>query len=212
MKDATLVVLVLDRSGSIADCLKPMQSALDEFIETQKKEPGECELALFQFDDVYEPVFRKPIKDAPKHQIVPRNMTALHDAIGKTINDIGDSLAKQADNERPDKVMFAIITDGYENSSKEFDAKKIAGMVKHQQEKYQWDFVFLGANQDAVLTAQTFNIPAAKSMSFVATASGIAATSSSLNSYTRSLRASCSASQRKSMGFTPEERRKAMKK
>src|ERR1700675_959221 len=99
MKDATLIGLVLDRSGSIQSCLQNMQSALDEFVESQKKEPGECELALFQFDNVYEPVFRKPIKDAPKHTIVPRNMTALHDAIGKTVNDLGAELAKRAESE-----------------------------------------------------------------------------------------------------------------
>lgn len=212
MKNATLIALVVDRSGSISQCLAAMQSAVDEFIEGQKKEPGECELALFQFDDVYEPVFRKSINDAPKYKIVPRSMTALHDAIGKTVNDIGSELEKTKDEDKPEKILICVITDGLENSSKEFNAKQIAEMVKHQQEKYDWNFVFLGANQDAVLTAAQYNIPAGRAMSFATTDSGIRGMSASLGNYTRSLRQAPTASAGRAVKFSDEDRKKAMRK
>jgi hypothetical protein len=210
MKDATLVALVLDRSGSINDVLKPMQSMLDEFIETQKRESGDCELALYQFDDKYEFVWRGPIKKAKKHTIVPRNMTALHDAIGKTINDIGEELSNRQESERPNKVIFCIITDGLENSSHEFTGPKVAEMVKRQQDDYQWNFVFLGANQNAVTTAQTFNIPAAAAMTYAASVGGVRGMSAGINNYVLRARASASASaMNKQAAFTEEEREEA---
>lgn len=210
MKNTTLIALVVDRSGSIQQCLRAMQSAVDEFIEGQKQELGECELALFQFDDAYEPVFRKPIKEAPKYTIIPRNMTALHDAIGKTINDIGGELDKKPADEKPEKILVCVITDGLENSSKEFDAKRVAEMVKHQQEKYDWNFVFLGANQDAILTAAQYNIPAGRAMSFATSGSGLRGMSASLGTYTRSLRQAPTAAAGKAVKFSDEDRKKAM--
>jgi hypothetical protein len=211
MKDATLIVLVLDRSGSIRHCLQPMQSMLDEFIETQRNEPGECELALYQFDDKYEFVWRGPIKNAEKHTIVPRNMTALHDAIGKTINDIGSELSNRPEYERPSKVVFCVITDGFENRSQEFTGPMVAAMVKLQQEAYQWNFVFLGANQNAVTTAHAYNIPAAAAMTYAATAGGVRGMSVGLNSYVARARSAPTATaMNTNAAFTKEEREDAV--
>lgn len=208
MKDATLVALVLDRSGSIGGCLNIMQSALDEFIEKQKAEPGECELALFQFDDQYEKVFHKPIKEVTKHVIVPRNMTALHDAIGKTITDIGETLSMRPESERPNKVVVCIITDGLENASREFSQVQVAEMVKHQIDNYQWNFVFLGANQNAVLTAKQYNIAPGSALSYAPSAFDPAA--GSLSNYVSTVRSCASGEAAQATSFTDDDRKKAL--
>jgi uncharacterized protein YegL len=211
MKNSTYIALVLDRSGSIQGCLAAMQSALDEFVNVQKKEPGECDFALFQFDNVYECVYSGPLRDAPAHKIDPRGSTALHDAIGNTIDDLGAKLSAMPEAERPERVMVCIITDGLENSSHKFDGNEIAAKIKHQQEVYRWNFTFLGAHQDAIATAAAMNIPAGHSMTFVASAAGMAGASASLNSYAVNYRRAVTADMAKDVTFTDEDRKNAVK-
>lgn len=196
MKNATLIALIVDRSGSIRDCLVQMQAAVTEFISAQKQVPGECELVLVDFDTIYREVYRGPIADAPYYQIEPRGNTALHDAVGFTIDSVGKDLAAREEADRPDKVMFVVVTDGEENASKQFigpelteeqrkefneTRRSVATMIAHQTEKYNWNFDFLGANQDAILTAQTLNILAANAMSFCTSHAGTRSISASLN-------------------------------
>ncbi len=99
-------------------------------------------------------------------------MTALYDAVGRTINSVGQKLAALPENERPDQVIFVILTDGFENASREFSAVKISEMIRHQTEKYGWEFVFIGANQDAVLSAQQIGIKAGAALTYAANAKG----------------------------------------
>ena len=167
--NSTYIAVVLDRSGSMGSVKQATIDGFNEFVNQQKLVPGETRLMLTQFDDVYEVVFDRPIGEVQPlddKSYEPRGLTALHDAIGKTVNDVGKSLSAIPESERPARVLVAIITDGGENASKEFDQKQVADMVKHQQEGYAWAFVFIGANQDAVLTAKTFNIPAAAALSY----------------------------------------------
>jgi hypothetical protein len=110
-----------------------------------------------------------PIKDVPpldNHSYVPRGTTALLDAIGRTINTIGERLDRAPEPERPGKVIIAILTDGLENASQEFKRKEIFKMIKHQREVYSWEFIFLGAKQDAISAGAKMGIPIANAVTF----------------------------------------------
>lgn len=166
----TSINVVLDRSGSMQTILEPTISGFNTFIAEQKKVIGECEISLHQFDNEYETIYScQPIAkvlDLTAATFIPRGMTALHDAIGKTINSVGTRLSTMKEEDRPDTVIILIVTDGLENASKEFTSGTIAEMIAHQKDKYSWDFIFLGANQDAVTTGAGFKINANASVSF----------------------------------------------
>jgi len=109
-----------------------------------------------------ETTFDAPLSKVPllgHENFVPRGGTPLFDAVGTVIDQLGDELRSLKESERPERVIVVVITDGEENTSTRYSQEQVAGMVKHQQDKYSWNFIFLGANQDAVLTAAKFNIP-----------------------------------------------------
>lgn len=169
----THIAVVLDRSGSMISVKSDMEGGFNTFIEEQKKVDGRCTLSLYQFDDRYEIVYKsKELKDVPALVLEPRNMTALLDAVGKTINDVGAELAALKEEERPGKVVLVIITDGLENASKEFKRDRIGEMVKHQEEKYAWQIVFLGANFDAYTEGANLGFSAGNCMTYAANAVG----------------------------------------
>jgi hypothetical protein len=144
-------------------------AGFNEFVRSQLTAPGSASLKLVQFDDQYEVVFDHPLTEVPlltQDTFVPRGMTALLDAQGRTIEELGAELAAMPESERPSKVMVLTLTDGLENASKVFSAQRVADLVKQQREVYKWEFVYLGANQDAVQVAATMNIPAAMAMSY----------------------------------------------
>ena len=152
--DLTDITLVVDRSGSMEQVQKDAQGGVNSFIKEQAKEPGEALLTLVQFDTEYEFLHEGvPISQVPEYKLVPRGMTALLDAVGRAINETGERLSKMKEQDRPGLVIFVVMTDGLENSSKEFSKDLIKEMIKRQQEKYNWHFTFLGANQDAIATA-----------------------------------------------------------
>ena len=114
-KDLTQIILVLDRSGSMASVQQATISGFNEFINRQRALPGEANLLAVKFDDLYEPLYEGPLAQTPpldNTTFVPRGMTALHDAIGRTIDGAGAKLASIPEDERPDKVVFVILTDG----------------------------------------------------------------------------------------------------
>ncbi len=163
----THIAVVLDRSGSMSSCADDTKGGFDMFIAEQKKVAGTATLTLAQFDDVYEVVHdAKDIQSVPPLVFMPRGSTALLDAIGKTIAATGERLAAQREDDRPEHVIFVILTDGHENASKEFKREKIMEMIKHQQEAYKWQFVFLGANQDAIQAGGSIGINRAMSMTY----------------------------------------------
>jgi hypothetical protein len=152
--DLTDITLVIDRSGSMEEIRSDAEGGVNAFIREQAKQPGEALLTLVQFDTEYEFVHRGiPIKRVRDYKLVPRGSTALLDAVGKAINEAGDRLAKMPEQDRPGLVIFVIVTDGQENSSKEFSKARIKEMIDEQQKKYDWQFTFLGANQDAFAEA-----------------------------------------------------------
>jgi hypothetical protein len=155
----TLIVMLLDRSGSMSSIAQDTIGGFKTFIDEQKKAPGECLVSLFQFDDRYDVVYvNRPVDTVGELPLLPRGSTALYDAMGKTITDVGRQLAAMPEAERPGHVIFVVMTDGHENFSREFSAAEIKRMVEHQTEKYGWNFVFIGANQDAILTARSLGI------------------------------------------------------
>lgn len=142
----TEIVIILDRSGSMNTMVSDMEPNLKSFLKEQKAQDGVCKITLYKFDNVVEKVLEnQDISLVDEIKIEPRGSTALYDAVGRAINEVGTRLDKTKKSERPDLVITLIITDGYENSSREFSGAKVKEMVKHQEEKYKWEFVFLGA-------------------------------------------------------------------
>lgn len=184
------IVCVLDRSGSMSSIVSDAIGGFNTFIAEQKALPGDAKLTLVLFDDKYEVVYsRINLQDVPEltsKVFVPRGMTALYDALGKSINSIGESLSNKSTS--PEKVIFVILTDGGENSSLEFSKDKIAEIIKHQQEKYSWEFIFLAANQDAFDVGAGLNINAMNTANFTASASGTRSAYATMSSLTSSYR------------------------
>jgi hypothetical protein len=175
MKNSTHISIVLDRSGSMVSVAEDTIGGFNQIVGAQREIP-DVTLSLVQFDNEYEVVFNAvPIKKVPTltaRTYVPRGSTALLDAIGRTIVAEGSRLAAMPESERPKKVLFVILTDGQENASREFDRPRIFDMITHQREKYAWEFVFVGANQDAIATATSMGMNASNASNYSATRGG----------------------------------------
>ncbi len=150
----TDITLVVDRSGSMQEIQSDAEGGVNAFIQEQSKHEGEALLTLVQFDTEYEFVHRGlPISQVPHYHLLPRGGTALLDAVGRAISETGQRLAKMNEADRPGLVVVVVMTDGEENSSREFSKEKVKEMTEHQQQVYNWQFIFLGANQDAFAEA-----------------------------------------------------------
>lgn len=175
-KNLTEMVFILDRSGSMYSLTEDTIGGFNSMIDSQKKETGEAYVTTALFDDQYEllhdHVNIKEIKPITNAEYYARGNTALLDAIGKTINSIGSRLSATPEDERPDKVIFVITTDGMENASFEFDKKTVKEMIEHQQNKYSWVFMFLGTNMDAVSEAASYGINTDFARTYTASAQG----------------------------------------
>ena len=175
-KNLTEMVFILDRSGSMQSLTSDTIGGFNSMIENQKNEDGEAFVTTVLFDDNYEllhdHVDIQKIEPITNKEYYARGTTALLDAIGKTINSIGSRLSSTPEDERPDKVIFVITTDGFENSSCEFTRHTVKEMIEHQQTKYSWTFMFLGANMDAVSEASSLGISSAYSKTYTASAQG----------------------------------------
>jgi len=208
MKNKTDIIFILDRSGSMGSIKSSTIEGFNKFITDQKKVKGEAVMSLYQFDDKFDVIYEnKDIKNTPllnDETFVPRGMTSLYDAIGKTINNTGERLRKTKESERPDKVIFVILTDGQENNSTDYNENKINEMIKHQTEKYNWQFIFLGANQDAVLSARKIGINLDNALTFKASAKGLSATYDSISSNIASYRTTNNVN---SLVFSEEDRK-----
>lgn len=152
-KDLCEIVIILDESGSMGSCKSDTIGGVNLFLDNQKRITGEVKVTLIKFSDYYkivnDAVSIEKVVYLDENNYTPSYSTALLDAVGKTINSIGKRLAGTTEKERPEKVIFAVITDGYENSSREFTRSQIFQMVSHQKEKYSWEFIFLGADIDS---------------------------------------------------------------
>ncbi len=170
MKDLTEIVCLLDNSGSMQSIKNDIIGNFNSFIEAQKKDPQEAKLSLILFN-----VAKKVVHEALDLQTVPEftsdgyrctDGTALYDALGSTIDSVGKRLAAYDEADRPNKVIFVILTDGEENSSVTYSQEQISAMITEQQNVYSWQFIFLGSNQDAVLSAKSIGINSNNAMYF----------------------------------------------
>lgn len=171
------VIFILDRSGSMSHLTSDTIGGYNAFINEQKKDPGETKLTTVLFDHEYKILHNgvniHDVKPMTVDDYCPRGSTALYDAIGKTINDVGLRLYNTPEDERPSKIIFVITTDGYENSSKEFNQRRVKEMIEHQTDKYNWKFIFLGANIDVEEVSSGLGISMDFAASYSATAAGV---------------------------------------
>jgi uncharacterized protein YegL len=176
-KGLTELVFILDRSGSMSGLESDTIGGYNSLLDKQKKEPGECIITTVLFDDKYELLHDhiniKGVVPITGKEYFVRGSTALLDAIGRTINKIGNAQKHTAEEERAEKVMVVITTDGMENASREYDYDKVRQMIERQKEKYGWEFIFLGANMDAVETAARFGISADRAANYHADSAGV---------------------------------------
>jgi uncharacterized protein YegL len=174
-KDYHEVICIIDRSGSMDEIKSDAIGGFNFFVKSQKEFEGTA-LSLILFNDNYNVVYDgRDIKEVPildEKSYIPNGTTAMLDAIGTTIDRVGERLFKTSEAERPEKVIVAILTDGLENASKEYSYEQIAAKVKLQQETYNWDFVFLAANQDAVVAAEKIAIRQEDAVNFEASSQG----------------------------------------
>lgn len=236
----THIAVVLDSSGSMASILDDTIGGFNVFLKGQKEAEGEATLTLVEFAprsfggqvnawvqpnsfdfrktvDVPVPVTIKydftPIKAVPelsRINYVPHGGTPLLDTIAETINRTGKSLRFLHESLRPSKVLFVIITDGEENESRVYNHQRVMEMIKHQSIVYNWEFMYLGANQDAIQVGATFGISAQRSMSYGVTADAISSTYGVLASKTMAFRSASNAAEvEAALNFTPEERKLA---
>ncbi len=188
----TELVFVLDKSGSMGGLEKDTIGGFNSMLEKQRKEDGDVVISTVLFDDrmqvIHDRVGIDGIRDLTSEDYQVGGCTALLDALGKSIKHINKVQKALSEDERPAKTMFVITTDGQENSSHEYSYEKIKKMVEKKQEKKQWEFLFLGANMDAISAAANIGIRADRAANFVCDATGTAVNYSALSRAVSKLR------------------------
>ena len=161
-KNLTEIVFILDRSGSMSGLESDTIGGFNAMIEKQKKAPGEALVSTILFDNVSEVIHDRvnirDIKPMTDSEYCVRGCTALLDAIGGAIHHIGNVHKYAREEDVPAHTLFVITTDGMENASRRYDSARVKQMIEHEKSKYGWEFLFLGANIDAVETAKHFGI------------------------------------------------------
>ena len=169
-KNLTEIVFILDRSGSMAGLESDTIGGFNAMIEKQKKEPGQALISTVLFDDRCEVLHDRTeiqnIKPMTDRDYFVRGCTALFDAVGGAIAHIGNVHKYAREEDRPEKTLFVITTDGCENASRRYSCTRVKEMIQRQKEKYGWEFLFLGANIDAIATAGAFGIDEAHAVNY----------------------------------------------
>ncbi len=171
MANTTEMVFIIDKSGSMSglesDTIGGFNSNIDKQLETGENVLVTTVLFDTNFSTLHDRVNISKVEKMTKKDYCPGGNTALCDAVGNTINRIKYAQQYLREDERPNKTMFVIITDGYENSSREFSSSKVKELITEQKQKHDWEFLFLGANMDAVETANTYGIDADKAVTYM---------------------------------------------
>ena len=169
----TAMLLVIDRSGSMDTIRDDMVGGLTAMLAQQAAEPGILTVDIVTFDTEIELQCTMSNPSDVAIVLEPRGGTALFDAIGMSVTGFGRTLAALPEHARPETVQVVVVTDGEENSSRKFSSRAVRALVTQQKEKYSWDFVFLGTNQDAVMAGQHLGFDAGSSMTFAPGAAGV---------------------------------------
>lgn len=185
-QNLTEIVCVLDKSGSMMAVRDDSIGSFNQFLKEQKEAPGKANFSLTLFDTEYHYVYSgediQNVSELDSNTYNPGGMTALLDAVGKTIDETGRRLAETPGHKRPGKVIFVILTDGQENSSKEYTFDIVKDKIEHQRNKYNWEFLFLGAGEDTIKQASQIGIGMDKTMSFSHSSKGYDTASKSYSS------------------------------
>ena len=175
-KNLTEIVFILDRSGSMSGLEADTIGGFNAMIEKQKGEPGEAIVSTVLFDNesvvIHDRVDIQRIKPMTRKDYYVRGCTALLDAVGGAIHHIGNVHKYAREEDRPEKTLFVITTDGMENASSRYTYDKVKAMIEHQREKYGWEFLFLGANIDAAREAARFGISEDRAANYHADSEG----------------------------------------
>ena len=165
-KGLTELVFIIDRSGSMSGLETDTIGGFNGLLEKQKREEGEAYVSVVLFDDrmdvLYDRVDIRKVEPMNDTQYYVRGCTALLDAVGGAIHHIGNIHKYAREEDVPEKTLFIITTDGMENASRAYSYDKVRSMIERQKEKYHWEFLFLGANIDAVKVAGRFGIKASR--------------------------------------------------
>ena len=177
-KNLTEIVFILDRSGSMAGLESDTIGGFNAMLEKQKKEPGEALISAVLFDDessvIYDRVDIQKIEPMTERQYFVGGCTALLDAIGGAVRHIGNVHKYAREEDRPERTVFVITTDGLENASHRCSYRDVQKMVHRQQEKYGWEFLFLGANMDAIRVSRSFGIREDRAVRYACDGAGTA--------------------------------------
>lgn len=171
MKDATEIVIVLDKSGSMDRTRDEAISGFNEFLREQKALPGEAHISMYQFNSkvkcLYEHIPLLEASELTTESFSPAGWTSLYDAIGTAIQKTGERLAALPEEERPNKVMLAIITDGQENTSSEYNLAQVNRMIEVQRNQFSWHILFIGSTLQAQSQREAFtSVRGSHSMSY----------------------------------------------
>ena len=176
-KGLTELVFILDRSGSMAGLESDTIGGFNAMLEKQKKVEGEATVTTVLFDDRYELLHDRiaigGIRPLTGEQYYVRGCTALLDAVGRTIGKIANVQKNTSEEERAEKVIFVITTDGLENASREYSREQVRRMIEKEQEQYGWEFLFLGANMDAVSEGASLGIRAERAATYECSSAGL---------------------------------------
>ena len=194
MKKLTELVFILDRSGSMAGLEDDTIGGFNSMIQKQKNEPGEAYVSTVLFDNVSEVIHDREtiqkIEPMTRNEYYVRGCTALLDAVGGAIHHIGNVHKYAREEDRPEKTLFIITTDGMENASRRYSYTQLKAMIERQKEKYGWEFIFLGANIDAAKEAARFGIDADCAADYHADSEGTAVIYEAMSEVVCNVRAS----------------------
>lgn len=166
-QNLTLIAFLLDRSGSMQSIKSDVVGGFDAFLAEQRAGEGDCRVTLAQFDDQYEVVYRAvPVSEVPPLVLNPRNSTALLDSMGKLITDTAAEISALAEDDKPGSVIIAMMTDGLENASHEWSRPAIKSLVEQQTNEFGWEFLYMGADQDAVEVGKDLGVKAEQAVTY----------------------------------------------
>jgi hypothetical protein len=180
-----LIAALLDRSGSMQAIADDTRGGFDAYVAAQRGQSGATLVTLPQFDNDHGVVYQnQPIDDVPPLALEPRGTTALLDAIGRFVTEVGSGLAALPEEDRPGGVAVVVMTDGHENASAEWTKGAVRKLVSQQETVYGWDFVFLGANMDAIDVGTSLGFAPGKSLTYDASEARVGGAFSAVASYT----------------------------